>query len=36
MKPPPPSVRPSIQFIAAITSGVAGFYVLKFLFELFT
>ena len=36
MKPTPPSIRPSIQFIAAITSGLAAFYVLKFLFELLT
>jgi hypothetical protein len=34
MKTPPPSIRPSIQFIAALTSGVAIFYVIKVLFEL--
>ena len=31
MKTPPPRIRPSIQFLAAITGGIAAFYVLKFL-----
>ena len=33
MKTKPPAIRPSIQFAAAITSGVVIFYILKFLIK---
>jgi hypothetical protein len=36
MKTPPPAIRPSIQFVAAITAGILGFYILKFLFKFLT